>query len=56
MQCPSHKAALSVGTPIQIVYVQLKVNNATRAMVLIIIPLCAKGRDAGNPAEAAERL
>ena len=48
MQCSSHKAALSVGTPIQIVNVQLKVNNAMRAMVLITILLCAKRRDAGN--------
>ena len=53
MQCPSHKAALGVGTPIQMVNVQLKVNNATRAMVLIIILLCAKRRDAGNPGRSS---
>ena len=49
----SHKAAISVGTPIQRVNVQLKVNNAMCAMVLIIIPLCAKRRDAGNPGRSS---
>ena len=53
MQCPSPKAAISVGTPIQIVNVQLKVNNVMRAMVLIIILLCAKRRDAGNPGRSS---
>ena len=49
MQRPRYQAAISVGTPIQIVNVQPKVNNVMHAMVLIIILLCAKRRDAGNP-------
>ena len=53
MQCPSHYAAISVGTPIQIANVQLKVNSATHAMVSIIILLYVKRRDAGNPGRSS---
>ena len=53
MPCPSHQAARSVGTPIQKVNALPKVCNVMHAMVLIILLLCAKRRDAGNPGKSS---
>ena len=52
MPCPNHQAAISVGTPIQLLNVQPKVCNVLHAMVLIILLFCAKRRDAGNPGKS----
>ena len=53
MPCPSYQAAISVDTPIQIVNVQPKVNNVMCAMVLIILLLCSKRRDAHRSSREA---
>ena len=53
MPCPNYQAAISVGTPIQKVNVQQKVCSVMRAVVLIILLLCAKGRDTGNPGKSS---
>ena len=56
MQCQGHnQAAISVGTPIPMVNVQLKVNSATRVVAITTTLCCVKRRDAGNPSKTSNR-
>ena len=56
MQCQGHnQAAISVGTPIPMVNVQLKVNSDMLAVAITTTLCCAKRRDAGNPSKTSSR-
>ena len=49
MQCPNpNLAAISVGTPIQMVNVQLKVSNAMHVVAITTTLHCASKRDVGK--------